>query len=679
MLRDNLEFNKSVKPNSDFLEELKQKLPEFFTAEKYDEDGKLVEESFFDIEKFKATLEDQNYNELSSGYQLDFIGKNYAKKQSGERPTTVIVPDNVHNSKPENTSSKNVFLTGDNLEVLRHLQQNYTNSIDVIYIDPPYNTGNGDFIYPDKFEYSDDELESMFGLNKEELKRLKSIQGKSTHSAWLTFMYPRLHMSKKILKPTGVIFVSIDDSEQANLKLLMDEIYGEINFVSKFEWRKKTGANDAKDIAVMTEQIYLYTKSAHESSHNKIWSSDEESVDNNRFKLTDEYVEERGKYYLDTLDRGGLQYSDSMNFGIKAPDGGIIFPNGRDVYENDGWIWKWSKKKIEWGLENKFVEFVESSKSIGSKYTIKYKVYEKVDNEGKLKESTGRAFSNLILEPINTQGNSEFKKLFENKSLFSNPKPTDLIKYLLKTQRTTDITVMDFFAGSGTTAHAVMQLNSEDGGNRRFIMCTLPEPTFSVNSDGSEQATKGGRVAYDAGYRSIDEISRERICRVAAKIQEENPLLSESQDFGFKHYRVVAPSQETMESIEYSNSMQLDLFDDMISKFSSESLGVDGQASGQDTILQTYLVKDGYKFDAKVEWLDIDGVKVPYIEGQRLYIISSSWETQNTRALINAIGTNQIRVQTIVVYGHSIEMARYRELEIALAQLETRPNLQVRY
>ena len=125
--------------------------------------------------------------------------------------------------------------------------------------------------------------------------------------------------------------------------------------------------------------------------------------------------------------------------------------------------------------------------------------------------------------------------------------------------------------------------------------------------------------------------------------------------------------------------MQLDLFDDMISKFSSESLGVDGQASGQDTILQTYLVKDGYKFDAKVEWLDIDGVKVPYIEGQRLYIISSSWETQNTRALINAIGTNQIRVQTIVVYGHSIEMARYRELEIALAQLETRPNLQVRY
>ena len=263
--------------------------------------------------------------------------------------------------------------------------------------------------------------------------------------------------------------------------------------------------------------------------------------------------------------------------------------------------------------------------------------------------------------------------------MFDFPKPVSLIKSLLNLGTNQSSIVLDFFAGSGTTAHATLQLNAEDGGNRRFIMCTLPEPTFGVNSDGSEQPTKGGKVAYEAGYRSIDAISRERICRAAAKIQEENPLLPDSQDFGFKHYRVVAPSQETMESIEYSNSMQLDLFDDMISKFSSESLGVDGQASGQDTILQTYLVKDGYKFDAKVEWLDIDGVKVPYIEGQRLYIISSSWETQNTRALINAIGTNQIRVQTIVVYGHSIEMARYRELEIALAQLEIRPNLQVRY
>ena len=167
-------------------------------------------------------LDEQNIEEFTSGYQLDFIGKNYAKKQSGERPNTVIVPDVEHNTKMENKNSKNIFLTGDNLEVLRHLQQNYQNSIDFIYIDPPYNTGNDDFIYPDKFEYSDEELRSTFGLTEQELDKLKSIQGNSSHSSWLTFIYPRLYLAKKMLKNTGGIVISIDENEQANLKLLMD-------------------------------------------------------------------------------------------------------------------------------------------------------------------------------------------------------------------------------------------------------------------------------------------------------------------------------------------------------------------------------------------------------------------------------------------------------------------------
>ena len=165
--------NKSVEPNSVFLEELRQKVPEFFTTAKYDEDGNEVEASTFDNEKFQEALRGNNINELSSGYRLDFIGKNYAKKQAGERPTTVIVPDNEHNQKEENKYSKNLFFTGDNLEVLRHLQQNYANSVDFIYIDPPYNTGSDGFVYPDKFDYSDDQLKDMFALSDEELGRLK--------------------------------------------------------------------------------------------------------------------------------------------------------------------------------------------------------------------------------------------------------------------------------------------------------------------------------------------------------------------------------------------------------------------------------------------------------------------------------------------------------------------------
>ena len=179
----------------------------------------------------------------------------------------------------------------------------------------------------------------------------------------------------------GVIFISIDDNEQAQLKLLCDSIFGERNFIAKFDWRKKTGANDAKDIAVITESVLLFALNKSELIEKELWNRDEGSRDIKRFKLQDEFVEERGMYYLDTLDRGGLQYSDSLNYGITAPDGGVIYPNGRNSFVNDGWIWKWSKDKIDWGLKNKFVEFVKSKKSTGSKYTIKYKVYEKVDNE----------------------------------------------------------------------------------------------------------------------------------------------------------------------------------------------------------------------------------------------------------------------------------------------------------
>src|SRR5699024_6974066 len=251
---------------------------------KFDEDGNEVQPSTFDNEKFQEALKDNNINELSSGYRLDFIGKNYAKKQAGERPTTVIVPDNEHNQKEENRNSKNLFFTGDNLEVLRHLQQNYANSIDFIYIDPPYNTGSDGFVYPDKFDYSDDQLMDMFALSEDELKRLKSIQGNSTHSSWLTFMYPRLALSKKILNDSGVIFVSIDENEQANLKILMDEIFGESSFVAKFDWRKKTGANDAKDVAVITETILLYAKNTIIAPENNIWGSDSDTKKTERYK-----------------------------------------------------------------------------------------------------------------------------------------------------------------------------------------------------------------------------------------------------------------------------------------------------------------------------------------------------------------------------------------------------------
>ena len=253
MQTDNEKYNETVRPNTAFLDELKEKLPEFFTKE-----------GSFDLDKFKNQLKDKNINELSEGYQLDFIGKDYARRQAGEMPTTVIVPDEKQN-QGEGKNSKNLFFTGDNLEVLRHLQNNYQNKIDVIYIDPPYNTGNDGFVYPDNFEYSDDKLRDMFGLDDDQVERLKSIQGKSSHSAWLTFIYPRLILSQKFLSETGVIFVSIDDNEVGNLKAAMDEIFGESSYLSTLIWDRNHSAQSGI-FKVYHEYILCYAKNSNNIS-----------------------------------------------------------------------------------------------------------------------------------------------------------------------------------------------------------------------------------------------------------------------------------------------------------------------------------------------------------------------------------------------------------------------------
>ena len=346
-----------------------------------------------------------------------------------------------------------ILIEGDNLDALTALTYTHEGKVDVIYIDPPYNTGNKDFVYNDSFVDSEDGYR---------------------HSKWLSFMEKRLKIAKKLLSDKGVIFISIDDNEQANLKLLCDEVFGKLNFIAKFDWRKKTGANDAKDIAVITESILLYSKNRLVSLEENIWNRDDDSINNDRYKYSDEFEQERGKFYYDTLDRGGLQYSDSMNYGIEAPDGGIIYPNGRNTFVNDGWIWKWGQDKVKWGIENKFLEFVKSKKSKGSQYTIKYKVYQNVDNEGNIREKAGRAYSNLIIDPINQQGNAEMKMIFNNTTPFSNPKPVGLIKYILKIIKNSNL-ILDFFAGSGTTLHATMQLNAEDGGHRQCILVTNNE------------------------------------------------------------------------------------------------------------------------------------------------------------------------------------------------------------
>ena len=355
--------------------------------------------------------------------------------------------EKVHPIISDNPDAPNhLIIEGDNLAALTELSYTHAGKIDVIYIDPPYNTGNKDFIYNDSY------------VDKEDSFR---------HSKWLSFISKRLKIAKSLLSDRGVIFISIDDNEQANLKILCDEIFGEQNLISQFIWQKKTGSSDANNVAIITDYVLCYAlnKSYVEFNGNL------ESFDPDRYKYKDKYYDERGPFYYDNLDRGTLGYHESLDYCIET-EIGKTFPNGRNEKHNDGWRWKWSKEKVKWGLSNGFIE-IKPNKNKKNGFGAYYKIYLNVDNEGnKIKRSSPH--KNIINDVLNTHGVNELKDIFGKGGIFSNPKPLGLILFLIKLS-TRPKTILDFFAGSGTTLHAVMQLNKEDGGHRQCILCTNNE------------------------------------------------------------------------------------------------------------------------------------------------------------------------------------------------------------
>ena len=349
----------------------------------------------------------------------------------------------------EADAPNHILIEGDNLEALTTLAYTHEGKIDVIYIDPPYNTGNKDFVYNDKF------------VDKEDSYR---------HSKWLSFMSKRLRIAKQLLSDKGVIFLSIDDNEQAQLKLLCDEVFGVDKFIASLIWQKKTGAADANGIATITEYILVYCLNPENAK--RIFSYNRNAFDIKRYRYTDEFQEVRGPFYYDSLDRGSIQYSDGLNYGIEAPDGSMIFPNGRNTFVNDGWTWKWSKDKVEWGIRNKFIEITPTNKKKNG-WAVKYKVYLNVDNEGNIIEKAV-PYKNLISGILNADAANDIKNVFNFKA-FSYAKPIELIKLFINLIAKNEITILDFFAGSGTTLHATMQLNAEDGGHRKCILVTNNE------------------------------------------------------------------------------------------------------------------------------------------------------------------------------------------------------------
>lgn len=359
-----------------------------------------------------------------------------------ELPVLTEVPERaIVSDSPD--APNHILIEGDNLEALTALAYTHEGKIDVIYIDPPYNTGNKDFVYNDSFVDAEDSFR---------------------HSKWLSFMNRRLRLAKGLLSDNGFIFISISDIEIAQLNLLCKEIFGEQNFVADLVWSNKEGggSSDSKLFRIKHEHILCFAKDA-----TKICIKGVEISNEARYKEQDEYVSTRGKYYLQKLGMGSIQYSESLDYAITTPDGSTVYPsdnnNGRKA------CWRWSREKYAWGIANGFV-VIKKSKGVWTVYT---KQYLKCDNNGNLIDRTQRPLG--IIEQFSSTQAAKFLISIGMDGLFNYSKPLDLICFLLNRCEIPNATILDFFAGSGTTLHATMQLNAEDGGHRKCILVTNNE------------------------------------------------------------------------------------------------------------------------------------------------------------------------------------------------------------
>ena len=495
-------------------------------TEARDEQGRLKKVINFAL--FRQMFSD-DVVESDEVYEFTWVGKKTAIREAN-RPIRKTLRPYPEESVGWDTTD-NLYIEGDNLEVLKLLQESYLGRVKMIYIDPPYNTGN-DFIYRDDFDVSEKEFGEEIGqIDKENGNRLfrNTESNGRFHSDWCSMIYSRLMLARNLLSNNGVIFISIDDKELFNLKMICDEVLGSGNFVANLVWQSTAGSNTGTDIVTITENILVYTKSRNHFTFDGVLVAD------TNYSLSDEYETVRGKYVLDKLDRRrvGNHYSDALNYGIPMPDGSIRYPGGGTVKSTEGWNYLWSKAKVEWGLTQGFIVY----KQVEGKWNVYNKRYAKIDNEGKPIERT-IPFRNLVTsDQCNTaQGTAELRSLFEFRP-FDFPKPSNLIKHFMTTVIRTDknALILDFFSGSATTAHAVMQLNAEDGGHRKFIMVQLPEPCDEKSE------------AFKAGYSNICEIGKERIRRAAKKIAAENP--GKSFDGGFRVFKV---DDSNMTDVYYS-------------------------------------------------------------------------------------------------------------------------------
>ena len=452
----------------------------------------VFDEGRIDWEKLQAALgEDINFS--NERYVLNWAGKSEAFRVMQQPSSATLIPCREESVDFDNT--QNIFIEGENMEVLKVLQKSYFGKVKMIYIDPPYNTGNDSFIYPDRFSETKEEYLRRVGdkdeagyMTHDGMFRRNSKENGQYHSNWLNMMMPRLYLAKSLLREDGVIFISIDDNEVHNLRLLMNEVFGEENFICQFVWQRAfSPKNDARFVSVSHDYVIMYAKQIECFNIGRLERSDEANA---RYSNPDN--DPRGVWM--SSDISVKTYNPENDYPITAPSGRIIEPPA-------GRCWSLSKKAFFERLQDNRIWFGPDG-----------------DNTPRIKRfladlrKQGMTPTSLLLYKDvghSQEGAQEVTKLLEA-GAFDGPKPLRLLKRLLVLANLEeDSIVLDFFAGSGTTAHAVMQMNKEDGGHRKFICVQLPEPCDEKSE------------AYKAGYKTIAEIAKERIRRAGAKIREE--------------------------------------------------------------------------------------------------------------------------------------------------------------
>jgi len=551
---------KSLDIAEEKLSKLKEIIPEAFTENK------------IDWEKLKAALGD-DIEFKNERYVLNWAGKSDAFRALQSPSTDTLVPCKEESVNFDTTG--NLFIEGENLEVLKVLQKAYFGKIKMICIDPPYNTGNDNFIYPDKFAESREEYLSRVGdkdetglMTREGLFRKNSKDSGHYHSNWLSMMYPRLFLARNLLKDDGIIFVSIDENEVHNLRLIMNEIFGEENFLVNVVWEKRfTRSNNAKIFTTLTENILCYRKTDSLSEIKEPRNEKSDSIYSNPDN------DERGVWTsVSYVNPATKEQRPNLSYPIRKP-----FTNEEIIHPTNAW--KFEKKVYEKHvLENKLYW--------GQKGENKYPRLKKFLSE----MEGGMVPVDLWFHKetgTTDKGSKELEQLLGGK-YFDFPKPSSLIKRMLKisTSKEEDAIILDFFSGTCPTAHAVLDLNKEDGGNRKFICVQLPEKC-AENSE-----------AFKAGYKTIAEIGKERIRRVIKKIREEQESKLDldgngDRDLGFKVFKL----KESNFKIWRSN---IETEEELIAQMQKHLEPLDENAKTED-VLYELLIKSGVQLTAKIK------------------------------------------------------------------------------